>query len=128
MTLVRVRPLNSKEILEAHKRYLLGSSLSQVAKYYKVSRQRLWGAFNRMGLSTRPLRAINEDVVTIDGFNFTPDKDGYYRRTTSPRLQLHRYLWERDIGEIPEGYVLKSKDGDKKNYSPNNYTLIKWRF
>lgn len=119
--------MNYKEIKRYHDYYLCGASLSKTAKRFGVCRKSLHHYFKRIGLSTRPLRARNQDTVTIDGLNFTPDKDGYYRSTKAPRIFLHKYLYEKEHGKIEDGFILKFKDNNKKNYSTENMMLIKWR-
>lgn len=39
-------------------------------------------------------------------------------------VQKHRWLWEQANGPMPEGYVLKSLDGDKTNTDPANWRAI----
>ncbi|MEX3315705.1 HNH endonuclease signature motif containing protein [Sulfitobacter sp. PS-8MA] len=36
----------------------------------------------------------------------------------------HRHLWEQVNGPVPDGYVLKSIDGDKTNTDPANWEAI----
>jgi hypothetical protein len=38
---------------------------------------------------------------------------------------LHRYVWEKYNGEIPEGYVIHHKDRNKRNYDISNLELKK---
>jgi hypothetical protein len=119
--------MNYKEIKRYHDYYLCGASLGKTATRFGVCRKALHHAFQRLGMATRPLRSRNDDTVEVDGFNFTPDKDGYYRRTKAPRIPLHKYLYEKEHGALADGYILKFKDGDKKNYKTDNMMLIKWR-
>jgi len=61
-------------------------------------------------------------------------KDGYVEisvaetnpHTGAPRryVQKHRHLWEQENGPVPEGMCLKSRDGDKSNTDPSNWTCI----
>lgn len=37
---------------------------------------------------------------------------------------LHRYIWEKENGEIPQGKMLTFLDGDKENCNISNLTLI----
>ena len=37
---------------------------------------------------------------------------------------LHRYVWEQNIGKIPEGYQIHHKDKNRLNYDINNLELI----
>ena len=39
-------------------------------------------------------------------------------------VQKHRYLWEQLNGPVPEGYCLKSLDGDRLNTDPSNWEAI----
>ena len=36
----------------------------------------------------------------------------------------HRVLWEKRHGPVPEGMVLRSRDGDKINFDPDNWVLL----
>ncbi len=45
---------------------------------------------------------------------------GYGRRY----VHKHVHLWEAANGPVPEGYCLKSLDGDKTNTDPSNWTAI----
>jgi len=64
-------------------------------------------------------------VVLYDGYKFHKDKYGYY---VSPRclgrVKLHRYIWEKENGRIPEGYVIHHIDKDKENNSLDNLMCL----
>lgn len=54
-------------------------------------------------------------------------KDGYIRvKVAEPnKWELkHRLIWRRAYGEIPDGYTVGFKDGDKANLSPDNLILM----
>lgn len=38
---------------------------------------------------------------------------------------LHRYVWEKHNGHIPNGYEIHHKDRNRMNYDVDNLTLIK---
>lgn len=38
--------------------------------------------------------------------------------------QLHRHNWKKVNGPIPEGMILRSKDGDSSNCDPENWELV----
>jgi len=65
--------------------------------------------------------------IELDGFIFTRE-GGYYRRgtttTENPERWLHRYIWCKEKGTIPEGYVVHHKDEIKENNFISNYELI----
>lgn len=56
------------------------------------------------------------------------DKRGYYRITSIKEGNcyklLHRLIWEKNYGEIPDGYVIHHKDEDKTNNCVLNLQLM----
>lgn len=40
------------------------------------------------------------------------------------RIHKHRYLWEREHGPVPDGFVLKCLDGDRLNTDPSNWEPV----
>ncbi len=62
------------------------------------------------------------------------DPDGYVWISVAERnphtgharryVPKHKYLWEKLNGPVPKGYVLKSKDGHRRNTDPSNWILI----
>lgn len=55
--------------------------------------------------------------ISIDQVN---PHTGYERRY----VLKHRHLWEQVNGPVPEGYALKSLDGDRTNTDPSNWKAI----
>lgn len=53
-------------------------------------------------------------------------RDGYYyiRLAKAEWKELHRHLWEKENGEIPEGFNVVFKDGNRKNCVLDNLELI----
>lgn len=48
-----------------------------------------------------------------------------YIRIAEGKWELyHRYLWEQENGEIPDGHLLAFKDGDTENVSLENLELV----
>lgn len=45
---------------------------------------------------------------------------GYERRY----VLKHRWLWEKENGPVPDGMVLKCRDGNRQNTAPSNWELI----
>ena len=37
---------------------------------------------------------------------------------------MHRYVWEQANGEVPEGYVVAFRDGNRRNCSLDNLYLL----
>lgn len=51
--------------------------------------------------------------------------DGYvYLRIESGCVLKHRYIWEQANGEVPEGYVVAFRDGNRKNCDISNLYLL----
>jgi len=54
-------------------------------------------------------------------------KSGYtYVKTAQPNTfkAKHRLIWEQLHGEIPPGYIVRFKDGNCQNFSPENLYMI----
>lgn len=65
-----------------------------------------------------------EKFQYFNGIKFTKDdKTGYYLNSTI-RKRMHRYVWEFYNGEIPKGYHIHHKDGDKSNNNIENLEMI----
>lgn len=127
---------------DAYEQYLSGLSLSQIGKKLKVSRQCVFSAFKKRGFI---LRGINfQPEQFYDEKKFTLRKHGYYELTTPPRTLMHRYVWEKEKGEIPKGWDIHHIDENKSNnqilnleglpksehtrlYSPHNNQYTKGR-
>lgn len=55
------------------------------------------------------------------------DSKGYVRIWSNNKktyIKKHRYIWEKYKGEIPKGYVIHHKDGNKKNNTINNLECL----
>jgi hypothetical protein len=54
------------------------------------------------------------------------DKEGYVLVKIAHKkwIRKHRVIWEQTHGEIPKGYLIRIKDGNKENYSLDNMELI----
>ena len=51
--------------------------------------------------------------------------DGYvYLRIASGCVPKHRYVWEQANGEVPEGYVVAFRDGNRRNCDLSNLYLL----
>ena len=62
--------------------------------------------------------------IEYDGLKFCrDDKTGYYLNSTI-RKRLHRYVWEKERGEIPKGYHIHHVDKNKANNDISNLALI----
>ena len=86
----------------AYKLYLSGLSLEQVAKELSVTRQCVYKAFKQRGLA---LRGVNfRPFQFFDDIKFTLRNNGYYSSTKGDRILMHRYVWQKYNGSIPDNY------------------------
>lgn len=63
------------------------------------------------------------DQIIVDGISFIRSDRPYYYNSTN-RLYLHRYIWMKHYGDIPEGYQIHHKDGDALNNSIDNLEIL----
>ena len=127
---------------EAYKIYLDGHSLDQVAKKLCVTRQCVYKAFKQRGFMLRGANFQPEQIY--DGKKFTLRNHGYFALTNGKRTLMHRYVWEKEKGLIPDNYdihhinEIKSdnrienleclpKSEHTKKYSPHNNQYTKGR-
>lgn len=66
----------------------------------------------------------NGDLAVIDGLKYRLDKKTGYYHNTVRRERLHRYVWEKEHGNIPPGYDIHHIDGNKKNNDISNLMMI----
>jgi hypothetical protein len=127
---------------EAYRVYLEGYSLNQVAQQLNVTRQCVFKAFKKRGFM---LRGVNYQPKQVyDGKTFTLRNHGYFSSTTGKRTLMHRYVWEKEKGAIPDNYDIHHLNGIKsdnrienleclsksehtKRYSPHNNQYTKGR-
>lgn len=60
----------------------------------------------------------------FDGRKFCRDEKTGYFLNTGIHKRLHRYVYEKTIGEIPKGYDIHHKDHNKNNNEPDNLELL----
>lgn len=64
----------------------------------------------------------------VDGYKFRKDsRSGYYLSTKNietSRIRLHRYIWKRHNGDIPQGFEVHHKDENKDNNDISNLELL----
>jgi len=70
-----------------------------------------------------------EKYIEVDGHGFTRDnRTNYYlssKKINGKRVRLHRYIWEKHHGGIPEGFAVHYIDGDRGNNDIDNLTLMR---
>lgn len=115
---------NNDRVAAMYALYETGVSLKKVATVYGVTRQAAYDVFRtrKYPLRTKPLK----DLTVVDGHRFSRAIDGYLRGTIAGRrVDLHRYVYEKKFGKVPDGCVLYHSDGDKLNNALSNLRVVK---
>lgn len=115
--------VKDKEIRLRYKKYLEGYSLSEVGKMFGVSRQSVFDCFKKRGYKLRNQKKLEEQE--FNGEKFTPQNNGYYRRSKGDRRLMHRVVWEFYNGKIPHGFDIHHKDHNRTNNKIENLELLK---
>lgn len=106
----------------AYNHYIAGMSLSEVASVVGVTRQCVYKAFKKRHFK---LRSPNENPFQIyNGLKFSLRNHGYYSLTSNTRCLMHRYVWENEVGIIPNGWDIHHKNGDKADNRLNNLECL----
>ena len=111
---------DTQEVIEL---YLAGYSCGDIARMFSMSRQAVWERLTRSKVKLRTKKVL--PFVVYDGIKFTPRGNGYYRATSRDKnLFLHRYIYEKEVGIIPEGYDIHHIDFDRQNNRVDNLECI----
>lgn len=112
--------------------YESGMSCSAIAKRVGIGRQAVWEALKRRGCRFRPSNRIPvRESVEYKGDKYYMSKNGIWR---AGRLSLrndplkanlsHRaYAESRGLSELPPRAVIAYRDGDHRNFAPENLVL-----
>ena len=108
---------------EMYMAYLKGYSLQEVGKKYGVTRQSVYAGFRNRNFELRKNQKLPS--VIFNGNKYTLRNTGYYGRTNGERNLLHRDVWEKHYGKIPNSHDIHHKDHDKTNNNINNLELLR---
>lgn len=103
--------------------YKKGFSLEQVGNAFGTTRQAVYGLFKTRGLNLRKRTKL--PFIMFNGSKYTIRNNGYYGKTNDGRTLLHRDIWEKSNGIIPEGFDIHHIDGNKQNNKIENLELIR---
>lgn len=70
--------------------------------------------------------AAEKTRAKYDGFTINFSSSNGYPTifVNGKNVLLHRYIWEKERGKIPDGYEIHHKDKNRLNYSIDNLELI----
>lgn len=67
---------------------------------------------------------VGTELVLPDGYVWVKINNIPRAKKNVNWRQKHRLLWEQNYGEIPEGYLVIFKDGDRRNFDLDNLACI----
>jgi hypothetical protein len=106
----------------AYSDYLSGMSLAQIAASIGVTRQCVFKAFKKRKFQLRGPNFRSYQIY--DDKKFTLRDTGYYALTTDDRTLMHRYVWEKEVGKIPENFDIHHIDNNKSNNVISNLECL----
>jgi hypothetical protein len=113
---------NDEKATAMYELYKEGHSLEKVASAFGCSRQSIYAVFKRRGFTLRS-RPEPLPFVIFNGGKYTLRNNGYYGRTDGGRTLLHRDMWEKEHGMIPQNFDVHHKDHDKTHNRIDNFEL-----
>ncbi|MGE0023971.1 MAG: HNH endonuclease signature motif containing protein [Hyphomicrobium sp.] len=79
----------------------------------------------RKGRSPHNTKGAGHESIGDDGYVWiVTDRRNPWTGASTWRVHKHRWTWEQANGPVPEGMVLKCKDGNRLNTDPSNWELI----
>lgn len=98
--------------------YQEGFSYAEIAKMYGVPRQVV-----RQKIMSKEKKLL--PFMVMDGIKFHCTTAGYFMgKVDGEGIMFHRYIYEREHGKIPDGYLIHHIDGDPTNNSIDNLQRV----
>jgi hypothetical protein len=69
-------------------------------------------------------RGFDGKYQEYKGRKFFKTKHGYWRSTDKPYVTMHRWVWQSEVGKIPQNHHVHHIDGNKDNNAIENLTVI----
>ncbi len=108
-----------------YEEYQKGFSLSEVGKMFGVTRQSVFCMFKSKRRNFKLRGKISLPYQYFNNIKFTPQSNGYYRKSHGDRKLMHRYVWEFYNVKIPLKYDIHHKDRNRANNKIENLELMK---
>jgi len=79
----------------------------------------------KKGAPSHTKRAIGYQSIDSDGYiKICIDEANPWTGSATRMVHMHRWLWEKTNGPVPEGHRLKCLDGNKQNTNPANWEPV----
>lgn len=116
---------NNDLVAAMYAMYRTGKSLAQIGGIYGKTRQAIYDLFRTRGYELRSKESAGRYVSTCYGVKWYRSKGGYLRGSINGRrTMLHREVWERMHGPVPDDHVLYFRDGDHTRCTIENLAMI----
>lgn len=114
---------NNDIVAAMYAMYCLPSSLEQIAKVYRKTRQAVYDVFRTRGYPLRSKQLKGQQF--LDGISFTLTKGNHLRGTVGKRrIMMHQYVWEKERGICPPDHCIYHIDRNPQNNSIDNLAIL----
>lgn len=95
-------------------------------KYYKTNHRLNGGITGRFekGHIPRNSAPIGTEKEAKNGYIYVKVNDIRGAKKNANWVQKQRLIYEKHFGPVPKGHIVISKDGNRKNFDPDNLMLV----
>jgi hypothetical protein len=114
---------NNEKANKMYEEYNKGFSLSEVGRMFGMSRQAVYCM-----LKVRKYELRKKKELPYQYFNnikFTPQSNGYFRKSDGDRELMHRYVWRHYNGIIPEGHDIHHINMNRADNNIKNLEMLR---